>query len=458
MPVNVHRSFSRVGHDSQFILRITLLLGIFIYFQQVFVVNIGGSFKIYDLLALSTCLWLIACSEKKIYGSSSLYLFLFFCVFSCVGYFYFYFLDDSVNYYIRFPEAKEKIRFNKFFAPLMVYAYCFFTWACINAITGSRRVYFEIERVYRYFVVSGTIIAIYALYGMIFVGAMGMPDIVPNLMDHRNSQPEDYALRTIGFSSEPGQLAPILSWTVLYAYYAKNMFSRFTRLVVLVMTGFALLFTFSSSLLAFLLSWCLFVLAFSSKWDKIRMLLMVTISFLIIIIVADHFELLDMLEYFFLDKFKEFIDPSSAIGQNSGVQRAFTSLLGLEVFKNYPIFGVGAGNSYFFLHTHENQIHIWADMLTYSTAPQNSHSMILAEMGIIGYLTFIIFYFSMLWKAIKEYRKSRDQMVKAHIIGTLATFGFLFSVYPIYSFFLWFNIALLMNGLFFSRFYVKNNN
>jgi len=164
-----------------------------------------------------------------------------------------------------------------------------------------------------------------------------------------------------------------------------------------------------------------------------------------------------MLGYFFIVKFKEFIDPSSAVGQNSGLQRAFTSLLGLEVFKDYPIFGVGAGNSYFFLHTYENRISIWADMLTYSTAPQNSHSMILAEMGVLGYFAFVIFYFSTLWKAVKEYRKSRDVMIKAHIIGTLSTFGFLFSVYPVYSLYLWFNIALLMNGLYFSRFYDNNN-
>jgi O-antigen ligase len=163
------------------------------------------------------------------------------------------------------------------------------------------------------------------------------------------------------------------------------------------------------------------------------------------------------LEYFFIGKIKEFVDPSSAVGNNSGLQRSFTTLLGLEVFKNFPIFGVGAGNSYFFMHTYEYNIGIWSEMLTHSTPPQNTHSMILAETGAVGYFIFILFYISTIWVSVREYIKNRDNMLKAHIIGTVAQFGFLISVFPVYSIYNWFNIALLLNKLYFLKYYDKNN-
>jgi hypothetical protein len=448
---------SNIGHNSELIYKLTVLLAIFIYFQQVFVINIGGSFKIFDLITLIITLWFVIYSDFKIYSIQSLILFLFFCFFSGLGYFYFYLEDDILNYYVRFPEAAKVLRFNQIYSQIMTFIYCIFTWTCINAIAGSKLVFLSREKIYKYFVVTGTFISVYALYGMVFVGGMGMPDIVPDVFDYRNSQPEDYALRTIGFSSEPGQLAPILSWTVLYAYYANKIFTKYTRIIVLWVTSLALFFTFSSSLLALLFSWCLFIIIFSGNWARIRLFLTVLTCIYIIILMANYFEFIDLLEYFFIGKFLEFIDPSSAIGNNSGLQRSFTSLLGLEVFKSFPIFGVGAGNSYFFLHSHENNIGIWSDMLTYSTPPQNTHSMILAETGAVGYFIFIIFYITTIWVSVKEYIKTRDKMLKAHIIGTLAQFGFLFSVFPVYSIYHWFNISLLLNKIVFLKFYDKNN-
>jgi hypothetical protein len=437
------------GHNSRFILSVTLLLAIFIYFQQILVINLGGSLKIYELLAIGTTIWFISKTDPKIYGRYSFYLFVFFCVSSLIGYFYFYFTDEPYRYYGRFPEAKENIRFNIFLAPIMIYVYCIFTWSCINAITGSRRVYNKKEKIYRYFVISGTAVAIYSLYGMIFVGALGYPDIVPDIVDFRNSQPEDYALRTIGLSTEPGQLAPILSWTVLYAYYAKGIFSTLSRQVILTITSTALLFTFSSSLVAFIISWLLVVLVFEEIKGKINVIAFSMLAIIIIMIIASYFEIFSLLKYFFFEKLKDFLNPASAGVISSGVQRAFTSMLGLEVFKEFPIFGVGAGNSYFYLHAYENSLNFNVDMLTYSTAPQNSHSMVLAEMGIVGYALLITFFISIVKRALHVYFINKDAMIKAHIVGTVSTLGFLFAIYPIYSLHIWFNIAILMNILYF---------
>jgi len=59
------------------IYNIFVLISFFIFFQQVFVINIGGSFKIYELLALILVVLFIS-TDLKIYSKFAFYLFFFF--------------------------------------------------------------------------------------------------------------------------------------------------------------------------------------------------------------------------------------------------------------------------------------------------------------------------------------------------------------------------------------------
>lgn len=431
------------------IYQIALILAVLIYVQQVLVINIGASLKLYEVMALLLMIFTLIAGKIVIYGKYSFLLFWFFVIAPIVGNIVLLYDTSHLGYYKRFPEAVDSLRFNHIFAPVAVYIYYLLNWFVINSIAGNKLIYLHRARVIKVFVMAGVVVSLYSLYAMIFVSRYGFPDLVPDFIDYRNSRPIDYPLRTMGLSNEPGQFVPLLVWCVLYAWFLKDILSSFHRWAVIAICSSALIFTFSSVLIIPIITLIVFVLLFDNIIKKLNILSVIIIISMPVYLALEYFDLIGLVEYAYISKIDEFLNP--ALYEHtpwSGVQRAYSSALGVELFKEFPLFGVGGGNSYFHIWKYEFSLPFYVDMLTHSVPPQNSHIKILAELGLFGYLLFLTFFLVILYRAIKRYKITNDVELKIYIIGTISTFGFFITIFPEYSLFMWFNIALFVNKVY----------
>lgn len=434
-----------------FIFNVISLMFFFVFYQQVMVINFGGSFKIYEFLAGLLLLLYLFSNKKKIYGKFSLILFIFFIIGPILGNIMNIFLIDSFGYYNRFPKAQNVMRFNSIFSPIFTYIYYLLCWITINYIIGNKKVYENREKVIKIFLISGTIISIYSLYGMVGVNILGLPDIVPSFIDFRNSQPE-FQIRPAGFSAEPGIYVLVLMWLNLYLIYYKNLFSKMVTRIMLILNISVFFLTLSSMIVPVIIT-TLFFYIFTSKFvKKIKMIVYGILFFILVMFMVEKSTNKDFLYYSFYYKLKEFVIPPTNT-LNSGAYRNYTSRIGLEIFKESPLWGIGPGNSYFYMWKHEYRMGIenFGERLQYSSAPQNSHVMILAEMGIFGYILFILFYISYIFIVFIKVKKSSSEIYKIGFIGGMATFIMLLSIYPVNSLFIWINIALVLNSLYFEK-------
>ena len=430
---------------------IIVLLFAVIYLQQVLTVNIGGSLKIYEvLLAILLSLYLV---DRTISDRISLSLFFFFVLCPLAG-MILYYMDGSFNtYYERFPEARVWQRFNPGFAPLMIFLYDLMNWIGFNSISSHKKVFQNRKKIVKLFLYSGCFVIIYALYAHYFIFKMNFPDIIPDILDSRNSLPEKEP-RISGFSAEPGTFIFLLSWMLLYLVYLNDIFTRqWIRYSMIFLVLWAIFLTMSSAIVGIFLSFLIYCLL-CWKPAKIIRLGAVILAITTIGYLSQDKVNISHLKYSFVDKIERFISGSNHTS-GSGAMRSYTAKLGYELFKDFPIFGVGSGNSYFFLwrYEHDTSTIPTIEKINHSTPPQNSHSKILSERGLVGYLFLLIFFVSMILKSRRQYLNGAisKNIFALTFISTTMLFIMMFSIYPIYSFFLWLNTALMNNMLKFSE-------
>ncbi len=423
-----------------------------IFFQQVFVINIGGSFKLYEIAALLLCFIFIFYDRPKIYGNLSAILFCFFVVVPTIS-LLFYLLDDSkYEYYIRFPEAVNSLRTNVIVAPIILLGYYIFCWTFINYTTVSCILYQNKVKLIRIFVITGTIVAIYNIYTYIFCYILQLPDIIPPFLDFRNT-PTQVTGRFCGFSSEPGTYIVIQTWVVYYLFFYTKIKIKYIKLIKSI-NFISLIMTMSSLLIPSLLFFIIQLFKRASYIYKIKIicsLILITIS---ITTLLNKYNLNSVVRYILIEKIQNFLEPSDNT-LDSGSYRNFTTRLGLRVFKDNQIIGAGGGTSCFYLWKYEYDMGIktWGECITATTYPQNSYSKILAELGMSGFLFFISFYIYFLFLCYKHRRDS--QLLNVSMYGGLFMLFALTTTYPITSLFLWFNIAIALNTIYHIKYFKK---
>jgi O-antigen ligase len=436
-----------INNKSLFSTLISLLF-FFIFYQQVMVVNIGGSFKIYELIAVIFLMFYFV-GKKYIYGKHSFLLFLFFVISPVCSIIYYYIGLDASDYYKHFPEALEVTRFNIYFIPILVLIYYLFTWVSINYIIGSRWVYENKYKLVKIFIFSGTLVSLYSLYGLFFVYYLGFPDVVPSFVDYRNSTPV-FQIRPAGFSAEPSNYVVMLSWMLLFLLFIPNLYRRKKRWILIFINGLVLILTLSSAIVAFLGVIGIYYAFFKGFFQFIKFLFI-----LLLLLIATYFWIgnyvdINFLQYTFYEKILELFTPPETV-LSSGQIRSYTSWLGFELFKDNPIFGVGGGNSYFFLYNYEKNIPVenLGFSLTHSIAPMSIYTKVLSELGIFGFVFMVLFLVYALITFSKFHKM--NEFMKIGFMGVLMTSGFFFSIYPVYSLFIWINIALCLNVVYFEK-------
>lgn len=127
---------------------------------------------------------------------------------------------------------------------------------------------------------------------------------------------------------------------------------------------------------------------------------------------------------------------------DSGGFRSYTTGIGIKIFLDHWLTGVGVGNSIYYMHIYENRMGIisFGETLQPGSFPQNLFSIVLSEQGIIGGLLLIGFLFSCLRKFWRFRNNSKYNNM--FLIGALFNITAMLTIAPEYSLFLWVFFAL----------------
>lgn len=430
------------------IYKLIYILGFFIFYQQVFVVNIGASLKIYELIALILLILFCFKDRPKIYGGVSLILFFLFVIIPTLSYIMYLFDADKELYYNRFPEGYKSLRTHVYLAPTILLLYYYFNWVTINYIISSNTVYENKTKVIRCFVISATVVCFYNFYSYIFMMRFGFPDLIPGFLDFRNS-PTHVTGRFCGFSVEPGTYIVLQTWTVYYLFFYQS-FLKFKHIVFLrVVNVVSLLMTLSSMLVPAILLLLLCMLQYY-KFDmkkKVVGSVLLVLFIVSLVKIVTYYNLENLIHYVTVEKITNYVSESDNT-LDSGTYRNYTARLGMTIFKDNPILGSGGGTSCFYMWRNEKNMGIkfWGERLSPTSYPQNSYVKVLAELGIVGF-TFLLLFLGRTLKVCWKYRKE-NVLCNTSFYGTLFIIVVMFSVYPETSLFLWFNIALALNEVY----------
>lgn len=434
------------------LLKLYLIYFIFITigFQQVFVLRFGGSLKLYEVFSLILMFLIIyeAIIKRKLsVTKGSVYTFLFFVVSPLISLILFYvYSHDFRDYYEMYPDATG-LRYDASLTPIILFFYFIINWFVINSVITSEEVYRHTNAILRGGLIVATIIALYGLYAAFFSGVLGWVDpikLLPEYIQYKADQ-SSYGFRVAGFSQEPSFYVLFQSWVVLFIYFYKNLFSQSVRKVLLIINISALIFTFSSALLGLVVAMIINMFLFSG-FQKTILIILAGLFLALLGVAVLPSEMLELVYYVFFYKIQGYLSaPVHTL--DSGAFRSFTTRLGIEIFKDYPLFGVGPGTSNFFMHQYVNflNIEVFGETLKKGSFPQNTYSKVLAEQGLLGFIFLMLF---LLTSIISFYRCAKQNYaIRVFFIGSVTTAIMLLSIAPQYSLFIWLFIALGLNNL-----------
>ena len=414
---------------------ILLLIFFFIGCQQFPIVRIGGPIRVYELLGL---LLLVRYGIQKPKDMVTWGMFIMFVLSPILSYLHSWFVDIPISYYRRYPEAVDSFKFGgrTYSCFQMLFSIVSYCVAC--NIVYSKNLWVRFDKWIRTLIKIGVVISIIGLIDAFVFNPIAMlPSFVQNVGEYKG--------RNNGLFLEPSMYVLYQTWMVLFSYVYRKKFKGNHGKIFLWINAISLLATLSSSLAAFavvLLSMP-FVFKASIK-TRLSIIFGLAAFVLMIIVVAEQLGLSDTLQYVLYYKIENFFTPADHT-MDSGAFRNFTSRVGLEIFKDHPLLGVGVGNSPFFMHLYEGKMGIvtWGEGLSMSTMPQSFYACLLAEQGILGGLGFSLLLIGTIHKVWK-YRNCGN-LGKIFYLGVLVNFGVLFTVPIIYSMYLWVFMALALS-------------
>lgn len=440
--------------------RLILFCAVSVYFQRVLVVGEGSTFKLAELATLFiliiTIYKLMSFKEARQEVLRALsfkplfYLFLFMVISPIPGVLFQWFSVDRSWFLRDYPQTAIKLRYDPIFGPLIVmggYLGCF---SLVVAIATSAKVAQHRNQILKVFCIAGTMVSLYSIYACFGVYLLKFPDLVPDFLDKRNFSPAE-SIRATGFSSEPSSYVYTQGWLIFILALFKDLFSNRARWILLSVNCFVLILSQSSQILAVLLSSSLVVWVFGSWKNRLFLVTAASICIAVIATVLITFDLFDLVFYVLVEKTKNYIS-SPLVLADSGAVRSYTSSVGIEIFKRFPIFGAGASGSGIFVNEAMKVLPIVgpvpADFRGMPAAPQSGWAMVAAEQGLLGLISLIACICSLgMW----FYKKCKfPNWQKLAIVGTLFFSFALFSIAYVYAIFLWFNLAILLNYAYWS--------
>lgn len=438
----------KLGLQTKILCLIIFLIG----FQQFPVIRAGGSFKIYELLAIGLLgLSLLKKTKSRNYLIVQLLALGLFVLSPLLSFIISYsVLDYPVGFFNTYSQT-DSFKFNYYIYPALQMTYMFFNYTVFAAFMTTDTLYKIFERILKICIYIGTAIALYSLF------AMFAYDVVANLPEFIQNKHE-YGFRSTGLSQEPSFYMLYQTWIVLIIFSTKKLFSKYTWFFFFLINLISLLLTFSTTLIALvlILFFSFFILKYPIK-TKIWLGMSSILAVLAIYLVLSNSSNWAYFESFFINKITNFFTaPDHTL--DSGSFRSFTTRIGYAIFKDYPLSGVGVGNSIYYMYLYEGKmgILVFGERLFPGSFPQNSFSIVASEQGIFGICVFIGFLLKML-HLFWQYR-NYNSYCRMFFIGYLFNIAALMTIAPIYSLFLWLFPALGIGYILFLKRQLSINN
>lgn len=395
------------------------------HFQAAFVLDIGLKLKPSDLI----CFIILIFSFTNINFKTKLFslpLFILFFILPFFSTLYHFINLGNLSIFNEYPELFKTARYNPFIASIQGIVYGLMIYSLISNVVLKSDL---ADKYIHLFTISGTAVNFYALFAMIWVGQLGMFDLVPSFLDVRNSNPIDYPYRTIGFSNEPGSFAFLASLVTIFSFYHCRKFPTIKNLLLLFINFIASIFTFSASIF-------LFYFIILVYFMRTRFFIILLISVLIVMPIISNFDsdTLYLVQYLLVDRPFEFISIifsfSEATIDGSGGQRASTFLAGLGVAALTYFIGTGPGNSYLYMFDSARILNLTSKVFEPGIFPQNIFTHTIAEYGLIGLVCIFLFIIRLFIKT-----PITTKIMALHFI----IFGL--SISPTYSIYLYIGLA-----------------
>lgn len=416
-------------------------------FQQFPVINIFGCFKIYELLGL------FLLSKFKWQYKSCLFsngAFIFFVLSPIVSFFFSIIMERPYSYYELYPDTIGTIKFDSMIFPLLQMVFMMLNFVVLAQIVSNKNYYRQFDTIRKNLVYIGTFIAFCSLFNMfVFDVFQYLPSIIQNK--------HHYDFRSSGFSIEPSSYVLYQTWITLFTFYSKELFRKKTWRVFMFINILSLVLTISSTLaaLAGILVITPLVCRLGQK-QRLSAALLISLGAAGLIYLCFYSEYSQFFTYFLIEKIENLFTATDHT-MDSGAFRAYTSRIGIEIFKDYPLWGVGVGNSIYYMHNYDAQMGIihYGETLTNSTMPLNLISCILAEQGILGGIGL----FCMLWAVARGIWKYRNQKPFGHLffIGCLFNFVIFTTCPTAYSMYLWLFMAITIGFIKNRQEYIHEN-
>jgi len=285
----------------------------------------------------------------------------------------------------------------------------------------------------RRYVFATSVISVYSLYAIFFVGQLGYPDLVPDYLDRRNFDPSLGHFRTVGFSNEAGTFAPLIMSSLL-TLSVTAIRRKMLHIVIQVIT---LALTFSApALLCFLVLLILYALKYMRP-----LLFVVALPFVIYPVYLIVYQIIEnpFLNYMIYQRPMDFIMAifGYATTDFSGGQRAASLLYGIEVSKYNYFLGVGPGLSPFYFDLVSSDVPIASTIMRPGIFSLNMYTHALSEFGMLGFLTLLLFILTYSLDVI------RTKKYVIHNMGLMIIFCiFGIGISPIYASILFFPFLL----------------
>lgn len=415
--------------------RLLFLIIILIGFQQFPVLRIGGSLKIYELLALIV---LFRYRHHWIWDKTTYALWGLFILSPIISYINsLLFVPIPANFYIHYPKAAGSFKFDSLFFPILQQVYMFFCFVVLACIYQKRKLYENFHKICKWIILLGTGIAIYSLFAMfVYDPIVDLPSFMHNK--------SECGFRSSGLSQEPSNYVLYQGWVVLFVYAMKHAFTRQKWYLLLTINILSLVLTFSTAMISYI---GVILLSFFVCKETFRKRLFLLLGFAIIMLTVyiwlQQSGLYNTFESLFINKATHFFSPSDNT-LDSGSFRNYTNRIGWKIFEDYPLLGVGVGRSVFYMHLYEFKMDIvhWGETLKLGIFPQNMFACVFAEQGILGggaLVLITLFTIQSLWRF-----RNVKPFGRIFFIGGLFNLSTMLSNAVVYSLYSWVFLFLVL--------------
>lgn len=435
---------TNIDHTKSFHLLLFYII-IFIGFQQFPVIRLGGSFKIYELLAF---ILLLKFKSPPIKNYKLIFLWILFVASPIISFVHFaLFLNIPKSFYMHYPEVIGSFKFDSILFTVLQVVYMLFCFSTLSNIYQSQWLYANFNKLRKAVVIVGTCIAIYSLIAVFIYDPI---PYLPNFIQNKSI----YLFRSSGLSQEPSMYVIYQTWVVLFNFYSKDLFKKHTWKIMILINLCSLVLTFSTTLIALFVI-VLFLIFCDKSQKKQQIIILSSISFVLYIgyIILVNSGYYDLFESLFIHKVENFFSSSDHT-LDSGSFRNYTNRIGWAIFKDHPFLGVGVGNSVFFMHLYEYKMGIinFGEMLHAGSFPQNLFAAVFAEQGLLGGCTLLCFFVAII-KNLWENR-NKTPLGKMFLIGGLFNIAATFTNANIYALFIWLFLALSLG---YNKYNQQNN-